>query len=605
MTNHNVRPDKATIFLCVLYPAVVAQFSLFYLWTSWTLDAQVWVTLLFRVAGDAAIAVIPYIFMPRKLRWIELAVLLPVVVSMYANLWYFPYFHDYMTVNIVMNPQLADQTVWSCAKDAMHWKHLWIAAIYIGYVALFLLWNKRISECAFSVKKRGALVAVTTLLAVASVAKSVRNMYVYHGGIASPAGMIGKYFDNYSDGVFYSFASFVDSYSYIGAYARCALMPKLEIELTPEVVSEIERRFPALAAGKPDKGNAAGQTHPDLVFIVAESLNSSVIDRTFVDKDGKVADVMPFLKSLVYDTVTAPRTVAWNNMLSQVGVGGSSDGQFMYNTGLIPLRKVPVASEFGDTPYPSIAKSLPDTFYKWEVIGENENSWNHRATTKSYGYDRLVSGLIESDGKAVAKILEDSLIFDKAAASFREVAAGIPKFMFVTSLGMHTPYLSSEAPEAVKQNPGMTPAEAVYFALCNAFDRGLQRFFNALDETGALDNTVIAVASDHTALDGFLPDSYREDMALFVVYNVPGNGKKGLQGDTVGQIDVYPTILDCMGLYDGTRWKGFGLSLLRGGSSVNVNMTPGKDGNTGFSDTDSDLSEKIIRSGYFNRHPRH
>ena len=596
---NTLKVDKSVCFLIVLYIGLLLQFSLMYGWTFWTYSKGTIVTYLFNVIGDAAIVVLPCVFLPRRYRWIELVVAGMITVTMYLNLWYYPFFGDYMSPSVIANPQLLDNTVLKCAISAIEMKHILIGLIFWGYVLLYVYWRREIESVRYSWRARVVLGIIIMSLLAMSLAKAIRNRYVYHGAVMSVGATIKEYIADYRDCVFPAFIGFVRGYTYVGSYVRTFISPVDEIELTYDLENEINRKFPVLAIRNDSIKN--GDKIENLIFIVVESLNSSAIYKSFIDKNGDCVDVMPNMKAFAEDSIHYPKTVAWINMRTQVGTGGSSDGQFMYNTGLIPPRQFPVVTHFGDAPYPSIAKSLPDSFLKWEVIGEKDNSWNHRTTTKSYGYDELISGIVSVGENNIYKMREDSIIFEQALRSLIE-KNNAHSYMFVTSLGMHTPYLSVTAPEVVKNNPAMNPSEAVYLALCHEFDKVLGRFIENLKKIGKYENALIVIASDHTAPAEFLPAHYKNDNALFMVMNNPVEKKIGLQRDTIGQIDVYPTVLDCMGLYDNVRWKGFGRSLIREVSEPIPQITVA-DVFNGINETDRILSEKIICSRYFMAYP--
>ena len=58
-----------------------------------------------------------------------------------------------------------------------------------------------------------------------------------------------------------------------------------------------------------------------------------------------------------------------------------------------------------------------------------------------------------------------------------------------------------------------------------------------------------------------LSPAMSDDRLLFTIVN---SGLPGFTNDeTVGQIDVFPTIVDAIGLWDSVTWHGFGKSLLR------------------------------------------
>ena len=109
----------------------------------------------------------------------------------------------------------------------------------------------------------------------------------------------------------------------------------------------------------------------NLILIVVESLTSKAFD--YPEKE----EYMPYLVSLEKDSTV----LVVKNVIPQVTFGHSSDGQFMYNTGLLPLQEEALVMNYGEKDYPSLAKAL--AIESAEVIGEDKSSWRHSVTTRS------------------------------------------------------------------------------------------------------------------------------------------------------------------------------------------------------------------------------
>ena len=109
-----------------------------------------------------------------------------------------------------------------------------------------------------------------------------------------------------------------------------------------------------------------------------------------------------------------------------------------------------------------------------------------------------------------------------------------------------------------------TPTVRNYLEKTHYFDQQLGIFLENLKKTGLYDNSLIIIASDHSEpvdddSKGRPSLSKNGNECVFIVLN-SGHGK--LINGPVGQIDIYPTLLDVMGLND-YPWKGLGHSLMR------------------------------------------
>lgn len=140
-----------------------------------------------------------------------------------------------------------------------------------------------------------------------------------------------------------------------------------------------------------------------------------------------------------------------------------------------------------------------------------------------------------------------------------------------------------------------------YMEVIHYTDRCIGAFVDSLRSNGLYNNTVIAIASDHNQL--LSPcgvPGYNDTEAAFIVANA---GVKYTHTSVMGQIDIYPTLLDVMNCND-YAWKGLGYSILRTpvGSAAGWNGTVyGNEGDSLASRQIEawDISEKIITKGYF------
>ena len=297
----------------------------------------------------------------------------------------------------------------------------------------------------------------------------------------------------------------------------------------------------------------------NLVLIMVESLNAWVVDLKI---DGR--EVCPVLNSLVGDSAS----ISCTQMMAQVKNGRSSDGMFIYNTGILPLITQSVAMDYGENEYPSLAKALKATnpqYHSIEITVDRTGMWNVENTAQSYGFDELC--LQDCYRKAYKKSGES---IDKALLEFSSgklASQKAPFYAMIFTGTTHVPYnkLEDVKPTWISQSKQYTVNVRNYLEKVAFFDRQLGTFLQRLKDDSLYDNTVIIVASDHSDFidddpDGRASLSKRGIECVFVILNsgLPGQRIEG----PVGQIDIYPTLLDIMGA-NAYWWKGLGHSLLR------------------------------------------
>ena len=296
----------------------------------------------------------------------------------------------------------------------------------------------------------------------------------------------------------------------------------------------------------------------NLVLLMVESLNAWVVD---LEIDGR--EVCPVLNSLVNDSAS----ISCTQMMAQVKNGRSSDGMFIYNTGLLPLTTQSVAMDYGENEYPSLSKALKTVnpqYRSIEITVDRTGMWNVENTARSYGFDELC--LQDTYREAYLKSGES---IDKALLEFSsdKLGAQQPFYAMIFTGTTHVPYnkLEDVKPTWISQSKEYTVNVRNYLEKVAFFDQQLGAFLQRLKDNGLYDNTVIIVASDHS---DFIDDdpqgraslSKRGIECVFVILNSGLPGKRIV--GPVGQIDIYPTLLDIMGA-NAYWWKGLGHSLLR------------------------------------------
>ena len=290
--------------------------------------------------------------------------------------------------------------------------------------------------------------------------------------------------------------------------------------LTDDQKQQVTRFINEQAQNGDDYASARGK---NVILLVVESLNSWVVG---LDIDGK--EVTPTLNALCKDTENNLVTL---NMRSQVKNGRSSDGIFMYNTGLLPLE-------------PAL--------------------WNVENMAKNYGYKEFygktgIADALKSNGYLLDKALLDEV--SSCVLKYKQ-----PFIALVATAGMHHPYNSPMEPETWLQQSGKYTSEVRCYLECvNAFDSALASFIQDLKSKGLYDNTMLVIVSDHSEMVDDSPQGRPSidkegDRCVFLVVN---SGQNGIIGGPVGQIDVFPTLIELLGVRS-HHWNGLGNSMLHG-----------------------------------------
>ena len=295
----------------------------------------------------------------------------------------------------------------------------------------------------------------------------------------------------------------------------------------------------------------------NLVLIVVESLHSWPIGMSV---DGR--EVTPVLNRLVKgdSVIYAP------HVMFQTSHGHSSDAHFIYNTGLLPLRDGVVAVNWGNGRYPSLAEAL-EGYDCREIICTPGVNWNQSVTSRTYGFDTLYTrDHLMADGAFQRHNgIDDAVLTDFASRLIPQLRQ--PFFLEMVTMTMHTPYPRDKVRHSWILDSDTLNADARGYLNCvNLTDSCIGALMDDIRKLGLGGNTVFAIVSDHTQvylnrIEG-RHDSIAEPRDWGIPLIITGVDTTMCYQPVIGQVDVFPTLLDVMGAneYD---WKGLGFSILR------------------------------------------
>ena len=335
------------------------------------------------------------------------------------------------------------------------------------------------------------------------------------------------------------------------------------VELTPEQQELMTKLTNPPTDFKPQRS---------LVLVLVESLESWAVDYPVGD-----TYVMPYLHSFIH----SHNTYYSSQTYSQVAYGGSSDGQMMAITGLLPVRKGVSVALYGDQPFPNYAHYFPHSM----TLNPSPGVWKQPIVNPNYG----IQILEESDS-----IRDDAGIFKRLnTVDFSETT-----FVLAITVSSHVPYAKANEIE-LPLDDDMPETMAKYLKCLHYMDEHLGTFLKRLDSDPALQNTDVVITGDHTI---FYSQDWQamKDYAASKGITCLGNGANTTalmmysptfttsmhSGDATFQMDIYPSVMHMIGCEE-PEWRGVGLDLL-GTQPRLLDMNQA-----------TELSDKLIRGRYF------
>lgn len=330
--------------------------------------------------------------------------------------------------------------------------------------------------------------------------------------------------------------------------------------LTPDDKTMVQQYLAESPELPPINGNPG---RDNMVFILCESLESWVID---LELEGK--EITPNLNRLLRDTATlfAPK------VLSQVGAGRSIDGQLLINAGLLPMLRGVYAMERVFNDYYTLPKAFKEMRDAKSVLltVDKTVTWNQGAVAASFGIDSIIArdSWINDEKVGSRKKLGDRSfarqIVDKLKAG--EIwADGEKMFLQIVTYSGHNPFVLPPALDNLKLTGSYPAVVKNYLTMAHYTDEAIGIIIDYIKSRPDYDRTLIFITGDHEGLAGDRAAATdeckfvsRDPFVPFIAANSPAGGSID---KVMGQIDIYPTLLQLAGL-TGYTWHGLGQNIL-------------------------------------------
>lgn len=334
--------------------------------------------------------------------------------------------------------------------------------------------------------------------------------------------------------------------------------------ITPEKQAEIERWLASQPKHQP--ADSVTEKRSNLLIVFAESLESWVLEKKVNGKE-----ITPCLNRLLKEksTLYAP------NVLTQVKGGRSIDAQLMICSGLLPLMSGTYSSLYYDNTFYTIQKAMRGLKHSrsYLLTIDKVSTWNQGAVARSFGTDTIISyhDFKMTEAFGTHKRIGDASFFQQCREKIERGEVWKPGesvyMQFVTYSG-HAPFKLPDHLRTITFPASIPEKAADYMTTAHYTDKAIGDFVAYLKTLPQYKETIVVIVGDHEGLA-----SYRQELVgnpacrglvsdkqltPFIVLNSP----IGMRYDKfMGQIDIYPTLLNLMQL-DAYRWHGLGQSIL-------------------------------------------
>lgn len=350
-------------------------------------------------------------------------------------------------------------------------------------------------------------------------------------------------------------------------------------KITPEIEQRIESWLAAQPAWTPLPDSI--ETRRNCILILAESFESWVLEQ---EVEGQ--EITPCLNRLLKE----PTTLYAPHVLTQVKGGRSIDAQLMINAGMLPLNSGAYSSLYPDNHYATLPKAMHELKHSrnYLLTIDKVSTWNQGAIAYSFGLDTIIAyhDFRKAEAFGTHKRIGDVPFFEQCSEKISDGEVWKQNetvFMqFVTYSG-HAPFVLPQHLQEISFSDSIPAKAADYMKTARYTDKALGQFVDFLKSRPEYKETLIVITGDHEGLAFYRNELCQAPAMQGVVSDKPYtpliilNSPVGMRyEDVMGQIDIYPTLLQLLGL-ERYPWKGMGQSILsptkRGlavGSHMNV-----------------------------------
>lgn len=327
-----------------------------------------------------------------------------------------------------------------------------------------------------------------------------------------------------------------------------------------------------------------GETHTsnnhNLILILIESLSSFPIKKSYEEND-VTPNINKFIKN--------PNTVYFPKMKSQAQLGESSDGQFIYLNGILPLKNEVTIYKVANNKLMSLSHLL-EKYNSYMTIPTEEDLWSQKTMCNAYGINNLYS-LNTIEENEYDNWLNDEQLF-KYAASL-DTTYTQPFCSIILSSSTHSPWNKRFEPSTIEYPSHYSEELKTYLDNVHYLDKWLGYYIESLKQHKLYDNSIIIITADHKPnipkLNVKSPQPYN-DIPL-IIMNINKEDFKTSENTRIYQTSLFPTILDMIGIK--SDWRGVGKSLYMP-DSIKIS-----DFEKRRSKLEQKISEEIILSDYF------
>lgn len=493
----------------------------------------------------ASLLAVPFLYI--RSRWYPVVVGTLVDILLIVNLMYFrTYYTSIPFDSYFLAGNLADFT--ASVFDSLQWTDLGFPMLTVLY--LFLIRKQNLSVL-FKEKARQCLQFLIWCICIPAL--SLGGIFIYHGGYKKAYESLLVHYQTCGTPI----------YTILGSlYYECI---QDKIEYTPQVKQEIEDWLSKQPKRQPLPFQI--EARDNCIIILAESFESWVLE-----KSAEGQEITPNLNRFLKEesVLYAPY------VQTQVKGSRSIDGQLLLHTGLLPINYGAFSARFPHHTYYSIDKAFKEKYAGGGtccLTVDKKVVWNVAIVAQDFGYDKLLDKpyfVLDEKTGPCHRLGDVSFLRqcgEKLATEELFPANGHTLAQCVTYSG-HSPFTIPDESKRIHFSDKLPARLRDYMVVANYTDHAIGKFISFLRSQKKFENTMIVITGDHEGFGLTRKAVYEHPLGKdiissgcftpFMVINSPVHLR---YEKVMGQVDMYPTLLDLLGV-DDYPWRGVGQSIL-------------------------------------------
>ncbi|KGK89676.1 alkaline phosphatase [Clostridium sp. HMP27] len=319
--------------------------------------------------------------------------------------------------------------------------------------------------------------------------------------------------------------------------------------LSPEKEEEIKRflQNKTLNTSSNLKGVGKGK---NLIVIQVEALQAFVVNTSINGEE-----ITPNLNKWIN------KSAYFNNYFYQTASGGTSDAEFLSINSLYPADSGAVTSIYYNNEFKGLPKLLKDNGYSATAFhGFRESFWNRNVIYPKYGFDDFYGEKSYTIDENIGLGLSDKSFFNQSLKKMKALKE--PYYALLITLSSHYPYDDTKKYDEFNVAPYENTLLGDYLKAIHYTDKELGMFLDKLDKEGTLKNSIITLYGDHHAItktnenelasflniDKFTDLKWAQIQKVPMFIHFPNDMYKGTYNMYGGQIDLYPTLANILGV---------------------------------------------------------